>query len=696
MRYNAPMDLTLATSVQYVPRVGPMMAKRLEKLNIKTVEDLLYHVPFRYDDFSLISPIARVQPGEVVTIECTIQSIDVKYTKSGKKLIEAVITDTTGSLSVVWFNQPFLLQVLPEGSKVRLAGKIDWFGHTLVMSSPQYELINITKPYTLNPIPSSSLHTGRLVPVYPETAGVSSKWLRGRVDYCLQNVLEQINDPLPQFIPDLFHLMPRPKAISQIHFPDYAAASDHARHRLAFDELFIYQLRAHELRKAWENNVKSHQVRIDQSDIQNFIQSLPFTLTGDQLQATKEILLDLTRTYPMNRLLEGDVGSGKTVVAAIAMYCVYKNGLSSVLLAPTQILAEQHFQTISTLFKPLHIEIQLITANTHSALSTLSSHAVFIGTHALLYDKFDKNNLGLLVIDEQQRFGVHQRTVLMKTTARGNTAHILTMTATPIPRTVARVLFGNIDLSVLNEMPVGRQKIKTWVVPNEKRNPAYAWITKQIKEQKTQAFIICPLIDDSETLVTVRAVKTEFERLKSIFPRFQLGLLHGRLKAKDKTAVLEAFRNRKVDILVATPVVEVGIDIPNASIMVIEAAERFGLAQLHQLRGRVGRGEDQAYCLLFSENHEEMSLARLKVLETSFSGPLIAQKDLELRGPGEIFGSKQHGVLPLKIASYSDKKIIEETKRAVQLLIDRDPDLVSFPLLRQELKKSTMDNVQQD
>ena len=709
------MELTLATPAQYVARVGPVMAKRLEKLGIKTVEDLLYHVPFRYDDFSIISPIARVQPGEVVTIQGVIESIKLKYTKSGKKLIEGTITDDTGSLSVIWFNQPFLIRVLPEGSKVRLAGKIDWFGHTLVMSSPSYEVV-ISQPQ--GPALSVSIHTGRLVPVYPETDGVSSKWLRGRIDYCLQQVLNQVTDPLPSIILQSFHLISRTKALSQIHFPDHVTSSDHARYRLGFDELFMYQLHAYEQRKIWEETMKSYPIRIDQTDVECFIQSLPFTLTSDQLRATQEILGDLTRPYPMNRLLEGDVGSGKTVVAALAMYCTFRNGLSSVLMAPTQILAEQHFQTISSLLKPYAIHIKLITSNTeksstsyqstkhyarntkHSALNSkhyaLNTQTIYIGTHALLYEDLEINNLGLLVIDEQQRFGVDQRNTLMKISPTGKTPHILTMTATPIPRTVARVLFGNIDLSVLHEMPKGRQKIKTWVVPNEKRDRAYAWITKQLREDHTQAFIICPLIDDSETMQTVKAVKTEYIRLKSIFPKFRLGLLHGRLKAKEKTEILTAFRNHTIDIIVATPVVEVGIDVPNATIMVIEGAERFGLSQLHQLRGRVGRGTIQSYCLLFTQNHQELTLERLKVLETSFSGPDIAQKDLELRGPGEVFGTKQHGIPPLKIASYGDKETIEATKKAVQLLIEKDPRLVAFPLLRDVLKKSTIESTVQD
>lgn len=668
------MDLTLNTPVQYVPRVGPARAKLLKKLGVGTVCDLLYYIPFRYDDFSLVSPIARVQPGETVTVGGAITAFHNSFTKSGKKLQEARLSDETGTLEVIWFNQPFLVRVLPIGTQVRLAGKIDWFGHKIVMTSPSYEI-------------GSNLHTGRLVPIYSETEGLTSKWLRGRMAFVLEHALSQLADTLPDAIQSSHHLLPLGQAINGVHFPKTKEEADAARRRLAFDELFFLQLRAWEERRLWEDSKKSYACRIDENEVTKLIQTLPFTLTDDQQTATREILTDLTRPYPMNRLLEGDVGAGKTVVAMIAMFVAHQNGLQSVLMAPTEILANQHYQTISTLLAPLGINVGIMTG---SQKSQIAKTDILVGTHALLSDKIHFKHLGLVVIDEQQRFGVVQRSTLVEATKRDKTPHMLTMTATPIPRTVAKTIMGNLDLSVLATIPDGRKKVKTWVVPNEKRERAYTWITKQIQQTDGQVFVICPLIEESETLATAKAATTQHERLKTIFPNFQLGLLHGRMKAKEKNAVLEAFRRGDIHILVATPVVEVGIDIPGATIMLIEAAERFGLSQLHQLRGRVGRGELQSYCLLFTEEQNEQTLARLKAMETTHSGPLLAEIDLKLRGPGELFGLRQHGIPELKIARWTDTELIAEIQQALKEIVNRDPTLASFPLLREKLKNDTI------
>lgn len=673
------MDLSLTTSVQYIPRVGPARAKLLKKLGVETVKDLLYYIPFRYDDFSLISPINHVQPGETVTVKGTITAFHNAFTKSGKKLQEVKVSDETGTLDIIWFNQPFLVRVLPVGTNVRLAGKIDWFGHKLVMSSPSYE---VTGP---GPV-SESLHTGRLVPIYPETEGISSKWLRGRIAFALEQVLVSIVDALPDF-----GLMPLPQAIQTVHFPQTKDQAEAARRRLAFDELFFLQLRAWEERHIWENSKRSYPNRIEKNEVTKLKNSLPFTLTDDQNTATHEILTDLTRAYPMNRLLEGDVGAGKTVVAMIAMYVAHLNGLQSVLMAPTQILAEQHYATIKGFLEPLGVQIGLVTGSTKS-----DTKDILIGTHALLSKNITFNRLGLVVIDEQQRFGVLQRSALEKVTKRGKTPHLLTMTATPIPRTVARTMMGNLDLSILATIPDGRKKVKTWVVPNEKREKSYPWITAQIKETGGQVFVICPLIEESETMLTVKSAKAEYERLVSLFPGLSLGLLHGRMKPKEKNTVLDEFRQGNTQILVATPVVEVGIDIQNATIMVIEAAERFGLSQLHQLRGRVGRGELQSYCLLFTEQEDEQTLTRLKAMETTHSGPILAEIDLKLRGPGDLFGTRQHGITDLHIARWTDASLIAETGSAVKELVSRDPSLTAFPLLREKLRESTITNGQQD
>lgn len=702
------MQLSLNTPIQYVPRVGPVMAKRLEKLGIRTVEDLLFYVPFRYDDFSLVSPVARVQAGETVTVSGTITSFRNAFTKSGKKLQQAQLTDETGTLDVIWFNQPFLAQTLPVGTQTCLAGKIDWFGHKLVMTSPVYEIITkregshtsmdrSMRSFSANQI--ESLHTGRLAPVYPETQGVSSKWLRGRMAFIIQQCIQQVIEYLPNSIIEEYGLIGIHQAIEHIHYPTDTKSAENAHRRLAFEELFFLQLRAWEERMLWQQTNRSHQCKTDESEVSQCIRSLPFTLTNDQQTTTKEILTDLTLPYPMNRLLEGDVGAGKTVVAAIAMYVAYKNGLQSILMAPTQILAEQHYTTIKSFLDPFGLQIGLVTGSmkTESArLAWNDKFDILVGTHALLSGKIKLERLGLVVIDEQQRFGVVQRGALVGKTKNGTTPHMLTMTATPIPRTVARTLFGNLDLSVLATIPDGRKEVKTWVVPNEKRDKAYAWITKQMQETNGQTFIICPLIEDSETLATARAATSEYERLKKIFPLFRLGLLHGRMKSKEKTAVLKSFRSGNVHILVATPVVEVGIDIPNAAIMVIEAADRFGLSQLHQLRGRVGRGSLQSYCLLFTEEEKSETLTRLKAMETTHSGPLLADLDLALRGPGELFGTRQHGIPDLKIARWTQADLIAQSQKAMKALTSADPTLTSFPLLMEKLKNSTIHAVHQD
>ncbi len=664
------MELTLSSPVQYVPRVGPRMAQLLDRLGIKTVEDLLYYVPFRYDDYSLISPIARVQPGETVTISGTIHSIVNLTTKTGKRMQQAVVADDTGKLTVMWFNQPFLTRVLPVGTSVRLAGKIDWFGSKIVMSSPSYEI-------------GTSLHTGRLVPVYAETEGITSKWIRGRIADVLEKVSPQIEEILPENTKQTYHLMDIHKAIGSVHFPGTPEEGVAAARRLAFDELLLLQTRVHILRENWKLQKKSHPMHIPIADVEKFVSALPFDLTVDQNKSIKEIYADLAKTTPMNRLLVGDVGSGKTVVAAIAMHIAFKNGLQSVLMAPTQILAEQHYQTITKLLGPLGITIELVTSDKKQEAS--KSANIMIGTHALLSDGMKFMKLGLVVIDEQHRFGVEQRAKLSEITNQSKTPHLLTMTATPIPRTVARILFGNLDLSILNQMPAGRQKVKTWVVPNAKRNAAYEWITKQINQSHGQVFVICPLIEDSETLVTVKAVKSEYETLKKIFPKFSIGLLHGRLKPKQKTTILDRFRTGKDQILLSTPVVEVGIDIPNAIIMMIEAADRFGLAQLHQLRGRVGRGSIGSFCLLFTQSEDEGTLQRLKSMETIFSGPELADVDLTLRGPGKFFGTAQHGMPELKIANFTDTDLIKQTQEAMKHLISFDP-------LRRKAEKGTIDS----
>jgi ATP-dependent DNA helicase RecG len=675
------MELTLDTPVRFIPRVGPAMASKLETLGLLTVRDILFHIPFRYNDFSLTSPIARVQPGETVTVKGVVEKFNAFASKSGKRIQEAKVRDDSGILSVIWFNQPFLRSVIKPGMTIHMSGPISWFGTKLVMNAPEYELFEGVGD-------SHSLHTGRIVPVYSATEGLSPKWIRARVAFLLETVLSGLTEYMPEKILHSYELMGIAQAIQTIHFPHNMEEAEKAKRRLAFDELLTLQLRAHLQKHERETKEKAPSMKLNNTDWQTFLKNLPFELTHDQTKAIAEIQSDLERSFPMNRLLIGDVGSGKTAVAASAIYCAYKNGYQSALMAPTQILAHQHFETINTLLAPLGCKVGLFTSEGADYKETFD---VLVGTHSLISKQTTFKKLGLVVIDEQHRFGVSQREELIKKSTTQKQPHVLTMTATPIPRTVAKTMMGHMDLSTLFEMPKGRLPIKTWVVPNNKRENAYVWITTQLKQTHAQAFVICPLIDESETLTSVRAVKKEYETLKPKFPHLNLGLLHGQMKPKEKTDTLKAFADKTYDILVATPVVEVGIDIPNATIMIIEASERFGLSQLHQLRGRIGRGKLASYCLLFTEEENEKTLNRLKILEHESSGPKLAEADLELRGAGDILGTRQHGIPALRVASFSDVTTISETHEALSDLVKHDSDLKTFPLLREEAKKGTIE-----
>ncbi len=694
------MHYSLDTSIRDLPGIGPALSERLHRLAIYSVKDFLYHIPSRYNDFSQTASIRTVRPGETVTIQGLVESIKFFVTKNGKKIIEAQIYDETGKITAVWFNQTYLLRTIHEGDTVRLAGEVNWFGKKIVQYSPQFEIVDEE-----NTIPS--LHTGRLVPIYPETEGLTSKWLRTKIAALLTEMVPAVTDYLPQSIQEKYALLPLARALQCIHYPESPGQSHEARRRLAFDELFLIQIASHQQRRLWQTTQKAHPCTIPDLLLQKFYTSLPFTLTADQNQSIKEILMDMTQTIPMNRLLEGDVGSGKTVVAAAAMYTASVSGFQSVLMAPTQILAEQHYTSIKNLLTPFGIRVDIVTGDNKTMPESLGigqtkmvdddKKSVIIGTHALLSDSLPVDNLGLVVVDEQHRFGVEQRGKLLRKAKHGRTPHLLTMTATPIPRTMAKTIFGNLDLSVLETLPSGRKAVKTWVVPKIKRDNAYAWITEQVATTGGQVFIICPLIDTSEAdaLQNVKAVTTEYKRLMSVFPKLSLGLLHGRMKPKEKTEVLENFRTKKYHILVTTPVVEVGIDIPNAIIMMIEGAERFGLGQLHQLRGRVGRGKLASFCLLFTEQEDDHTLQRLKAMETIHSGPKLADVDLQMRGPGELFGTRQHGLPDLRIARLSDTQLITQTRQALEQLTLSDPDLTGFPLLREQVKKSTI-HVTQD
>ncbi|HYM64979.1 MAG TPA: ATP-dependent DNA helicase RecG [Candidatus Sulfotelmatobacter sp.] len=661
--------MDLQTPVAQASKSYKLYAKRLEKLGIFKLEDFLFHIPFRYEDFSIISKIEQIQAGETVTVKGKVEDIKNVYTRRFKTLQSATISDETGTLNLMWFNQPFLIKVIKKGDLISVSGKVELDKNKFILISPNYEVI----------FDGNTIHTGRLVPVYPETRGISSKWLRRQIFKLLEEK-NQIKEYLPKEFLNKNSLIELGNAIEEIHFPKNMEEEKKARERLSFDELFQVQLSSLVRKKEWnKEKIKTPWVFGKYKEkIEKLIKSLPFELTSAQKNAIEEIFKDFQKEKAMNRLLEGDVGSGKTVVAEISIYLAFLNGFQSAFMAPTEILANQHYKTLSDLLNPFGLKIELLTGA--SKLKN-ENFDVLIGTHALIYKKATFKKLGFVVIDEQQRFGVEQRSIIRK---KGDNPHLLTMTATPIPRTVALTMYGDLDLSVLDEMPKERLKIKTWLVSPSKRTDAYNWIEKKVKEGD-QVFIVCPFIEESETLVSVKAATKEFERLKKeVFTNLSLGLMHGKMKSEEKNKILKDFKDKKIDILVSTPVVEVGIDISNATIMLIEEAERFGLAQLHQLRGRVGRGNKQSYCLLFTQSKNPQTLERIKSLETIYSGALLSELDLKLRGSGQIYGTIQHGVPQLKVANFSDFELIEKTKKEAKEIFE---EIDKYPLILEKVKE---------
>lgn len=655
--------MDLSSPISDLPKIGPIFAKKFEKLGVDTVEDLFYHVPTRYLDYSNVTTISRLRANEIATIHAKVVSLKNIYSKRGLRMQIGSVEDETGKITVVWFNQPFLIKTLYPGRLISVSGKVGFFNRKLCLTSPDYELLVEEDDTTM--------HTGRLVPVYSETSGLSSKWIRRKMKDSFESV--EIKEYVPSKILTKNKLIDFRSAIDYVHFPKSLDEAEVGRQRLAFNEVLNLEIKSQIRKLIWEKNKLAHKIKIDKKLSDSFIEKLPFTLTESQLNVIKDISKDMSGSIPMNRLLEGDVGSGKTVVAAFAMFTAFANGFQSVIMAPTQILAAQHYETLKKIFEPFNVRVSLITSNTKNI--AVGRTDIFVGTHSLINGKINFNNVALVVIDEQHRFGVEQRKQLIK---KSGVPHVLTMTATPIPRTVALTTYGDMDLSILKDMPKGRRNVLTWVIPEEKREKAYKWIEKEIKEGGNQAFIVCPLIEDSETetLTDVKSVTSEFEKLKKVFPKLKLSLLHGRLKSQEKDQILNDFKNKRTDILVTTPVVEVGIDIPNATIMVIEAGERFGLASLHQLRGRVGRGELQSYCLLFTNFHSGVAYTRLKAMEKTHSGFELAELDLKLRGPGEIFGTVQSGYPELKIANWSNYDLIKAAKEASEILV-KDKTFVS-------------------
>lgn len=671
--------LNLDTKIKELYSVGKTVSSRLKLLGLETAEDLLQYFPFRYDDFQNSSSIANLEVGTKVNIIGKIDMIQNKRTaRKGMNITEALVNDGSETIKVVWFNQAFIVKNLHEGDTVSLAGKVedDKFG-TVQMKSPAYEKISNAD--------ISNINTNGLIPVYHLTANITQKQLR----FLIKQVIK-LSNKIPDFLPkDIIKkqkLISKKQAIDYIHFPKKQTEIEQAKKRLAFEELFLLQIQTLLSQKKLKN-AKAIKIKFKEEEITKFIKSLPFELTSAQKKATWEILKNIEEDKPMSRLLEGDVGSGKTIVVLIAMLNIALNGYQSVIMVPTEILALQHYESISRLLKKLKIKISLITRSKKINESGVSSGTakIIIGTHALIQKNIKFNNLALAIIDEQHRFGVEQRRILTEKSGNEKTSpHFLSMTATPIPRTMALALYGDLKLSIIDEMPEGRQKISTFVVPEQKRKDGYKFIEKEIKKGR-QAFVICPLIDMSDKM-ELKSVKEEYARLnKKIFPKLNIAVMHGKLKPTEKEKIMQDFLNNKINILISTSVVEVGVDMPNATIMLIEGADRFGLSQLHQFRGRVGRSEHKSYCFLFAESKSQKTKKRLNAMTKYHSGFDLAKIDLELRGAGEVYGLAQKGFPELKVANLYDYELMKNAKEEAEKLLKTDPKLEKNALIKEKI-----------
>lgn len=701
--------LSLNTEIEKINRIGQATAKKLKKLGIRIVNDLLFYFPFRYDNFGQTIPINKLRAGESANVIGRIELIQNK--RSPRKrlhITEALIYDGTANLKVVWFNQPFLAKNLKTGDKISLSGRVETDYSGLSMISPSYEKLD---PRNLQ----SLVHTQGFVPNYHLTSNLTQKQLRFLIKQIIGQA-DKVIDWLPKEIKQELKMLDLSQAIRKVHFPKNEADIKKSRERLAFNELFLVQLESQFLKREIKLS-RAEPIIFKEKETKEFVDSLPFKLTDSQRKAAWEILRDMLEGKPMSRLLEGDVGSGKTLVAVIAMLNVVLNGKQAVLMVPTEILARQHFETINKYLGKTS-RIAILTSSQFSIFPPkadppradnfqFSSDSdtkqkiskkfilekinngeieIIIGTHALIQENVLFKNLALAIIDEQHRFGVEQRAAILSRSGTKLSPHLLSMTATPIPRSLALALYGELDISVIREMPQGRKKIITKLVEENKREFAYKFIREQI-EAGRQAFVICPLIDFSDKL-GIKSVEEEYKKLdKVIFPDIKIGMLHGRMKPQDKEKVMQDFLDNKTKILVSTSVVEVGVDVPNAAIMMIEGADRFGLAQIHQFRGRVGRSEHQSYCFLFTDNEAGHTKKRLVALVNCSDGFELAKIDLKFRGPGEVYGTEQKGFPELKIASLFDYNLMKLAKEQAEKIINKDPGLNLYPELKKEAEK---------
>jgi ATP-dependent DNA helicase RecG len=661
--------MRLDSPVTVLPGVGVAVAKKLAVLGISTVDDLVSHFPRRYDDYSAILPISKLRPGPV-SVQAEIESVSGRYVRRGMHVTEAVARDESGSLRLIWFNQPYRAQSLKLNQSYYISGEYELSRQRFSLLNPSLELAN-----------DMPINTTRIVPIYRETKGLTSKQIRAAVSEALKSLPAWL-ETLPAWLVEEQDLLPHGEALKAVHFPESSEHLEIARRRLGFEEVFHLTL-ASLLNKLAEQSESALVVPFDAALAQKFVASLPFDLTDDQRRVIWQVYTDMQRAQPMNRLVEGDVGSGKTVVAAMAALMVLAAGMQATLLAPTELLARQHAETIHRLLEPLGLsdQVGLLVGSLSTKQKTIArqalaqGHARFvIGTQALITDQVDTENLGLVIVDEQHRFGVDQRKSMQA--KAGHMPHVLSLTATPIPRSLALTLYGELDVSIIATKPPGRLPIITEIVSPNSRTQLYAKIDQELATGR-QMFIVCPLISESAMLDANSAEKVYKQLSTTTFKHRRIGLLHGKLKPAEKAAVMEQFVKAKLDILVSTTVIEVGVDVPNATIMLLEGAERFGLAQIHQLRGRVGRGKDQGYCYLLQTDSKQPS-RRLRALEQSSDGFKLAELDLELRGPGAIYGTMQHGALDLRIAKLSDTKLIAAARKSAQEFIDKGENLLDY------------------